>query len=75
MCAGSYAEGFGTAIEVVSITSLGGEIGDERQLGQGRKGIIAREDGLSIGAVGLKCFRPFPAEEVAEAYRTARGTS
>ena len=31
-----------------------------------------REDGLSIGAVGLKCFRPFPAEEVAEALAEAK---
>jgi pyruvate ferredoxin oxidoreductase alpha subunit len=31
-----------------------------------------REEGVKIGAVGLKCFRPFPAEEVAEALAAAR---
>jgi pyruvate ferredoxin oxidoreductase alpha subunit len=31
-----------------------------------------RDEGVKIGAVGLKCFRPFPAEEVAEALAGAR---
>jgi pyruvate ferredoxin oxidoreductase alpha subunit len=31
-----------------------------------------REEGVKIGAVGLKCFRPFPAEEIAEALAGAR---
>jgi pyruvate ferredoxin oxidoreductase alpha subunit len=31
-----------------------------------------REEGMSIGAVGLTCFRPFPAEEVAAALAGAK---
>jgi pyruvate ferredoxin oxidoreductase alpha subunit len=31
-----------------------------------------REDGVSIGAVGLKCFRPYPLEEVRDALGHAR---
>jgi pyruvate ferredoxin oxidoreductase alpha subunit len=31
-----------------------------------------REDGVDIGAVGLKCFRPFPGEEVAAALAGAK---
>jgi pyruvate ferredoxin oxidoreductase alpha subunit len=31
-----------------------------------------REEGVKIGAVGLKCFRPFPAEDVAAALAGAK---
>jgi pyruvate ferredoxin oxidoreductase alpha subunit len=31
-----------------------------------------REDGVSVGAIGLKCFRPFPAAEVAAALAGAK---
>ncbi|HEX2467623.1 MAG TPA: transketolase C-terminal domain-containing protein [Solirubrobacterales bacterium] len=33
-----------------------------------------REQGVSIGAVGIKCFRPYPLEEVREALRHAKRT-
>lgn len=31
-----------------------------------------RDEGIKIGAVGLKCFRPFPAQEVADALAGAK---